>query len=145
MDKIKKPTNANVTGQQDFMLISVVIALLLFGIVVVYYFALGNGSEPLESDVTQIAQLTPTPTEANELGEIIKVPFDYTVESISGSEILINGEFGLMHLPNNPEQVTVKKIGQEGSYINAKISDLSTGQRVELELNPGKSAIIYIK
>ena len=145
MDKAKEPTTTQTTGQQDFKLIGIVITFLILGIGIVYFLALGTGNEPKQTDVAQLAQLTPSPTESDTVNPVVKVPFDYIVEDISDSEIVVNGDLGLMHLPNDPAQVTVRKMEQAGSYANAKISDLSIGQRVELEIKPGEFAIIYIK
>ncbi len=73
---------------------------------------------------------------------LIEVPFEYTVKSVTASEIVLNGQEGDITFPTNFAMTYIN--GDRGSKEATTLSALRVGQKVNLDMIPGQSATIYI-
>lgn len=115
---------------KKILLIAVGAVLLLLVIIGVVLMTRG-GSEPTTTDTPEGQ------------GQVVEVPFDYTVSTIDQSNIVITGENGDLTLPNDPNIITVY-MGDKTNAEPATIADLQIGQKIQLVMVPGQSASVYI-
>lgn len=73
---------------------------------------------------------------------LMEIDFDYTVKSISASEIIFTGENGDIIFPANFDFTFYN--GGRGSKEVASQADLRVGQKINLDVVPGRSATVYI-
>ena len=118
---------------------NVIIILVIMGVILIggaAFVMMRNPSSPTNNSSNTDDSLLPPPT-------LIEVPFEYTVKSIGASEIVLNGQEGDIIFPTT--NFDLKFIsGDRGSNESVEQSALRVGQRVNLDMIPGRSATIYI-
>ena len=72
-----------------------------------------------------------------------RITYSYTVKSISNDLIILTGERGDMNLPNDVSVVQLFN-GPEKDFPKLELSVLKTGDTVNLEFKPGKSAYLFL-
>lgn len=73
-------------------------------------------------------------------------PLAEIIKSLDENNIIVTGEKGDMHLPKNPNIVTVLKRTGAGSLMPASFADLKVGQKTTLKIIiPGKQAELIIE
>lgn len=118
----------------------VLLIIILVGLVY-YYLNLGKG--PAEAPVApapaeeQLPTKTPSPTV-----KVVEVPFDYEIVSISETQVIMTGERGEIAFPND-ERVRVF-FGAPPNDKPATFADFKVGQKIKLNMVPGKAAWVYI-
>ena len=128
------PTTPKNTKNVGIILV-LVLGFVIVGVVVMGYFFAGNQRSQANND-SIVLNGEPIPTEN------VKIPFDYTIVSVSVSTIVLDGKNGGMELPAD-ENVTV--VYHVGDNSLASINDLQTGQTVSLRIIPGEKAWIGIE
>ena len=81
--------------------------------------------------------------EAEDKPARFKANIDYTVKGIDDNYILLEGEKGEMALPKNPAQVQVY-LRTVDADTQVTIAEVKIGDKVQLEIVPGKSAWLYL-
>lgn len=117
------------------------ILTIIFGVMIIVVASLLFILFTKRSDTTTI-NTSPTVQNQGEspaTGTPFLVPFEYTVVEVTETQISLNGERGLLSLPQDPDTVTV--YFQEGDKkIPASLTDVRIGLKANLVINPGVSA-----
>lgn len=118
---------------------NIVILLVVLGIILI-----GGAFFVMTRKQNMLPTTSQSNTETNQTAQptLIQVPFEYTVKSISSSQIILTGERGDIVFPTN-FAITYYD-GDRGSKNTVTQSALRVGQKVNLDMIPGQSASIFI-
>lgn len=129
------PTKTDSTRHFSVLVMALIIAgVIIVATVLIGAFVVSTRNNSIDQDL--IIDNEPLPT------EIIKIPFDYTVVSISDAVIMLEGKNGGFELPNDANITVVYRVDDNSL---ASINDLQTGQTVSLRIIPGEKAWIGIE
>lgn len=122
-----------------FLEIGVTCLLLFFGYTFVFKL-----QTPQPSQISKAAQtLSTTPLSQTPIPTKFEIAHTYRVIRIGESDVTFQGDEGELAVPKAGPGVVVFK-GTPESHSDARVTDLSIGQRVILEIIPGERVWIYI-
>lgn len=131
MNTSTSPNNTKTVG----IILIMVLGFAIVGVFIVGYFVAGNQPQQGNDDPI-VLDGEPIPTET------VKIPFDYTVVSVSTSTIVLEGKNGGMEIPADENVTAVYHVGDNSL---GSINDLQAGQTVSLRIIPGEKAWIGIE